>query len=447
VGELIVNTNIPQLGEYAQSRARNPRATTSRLRVQLLLIVLCQSIFALSPLVYVMITNKLPYGVVSKDLYFDTVQRTALMCAIVAGLGLIIVRQLSDFPGSKTAVYIFPGLALAYGVFGIFVFLLRVDYARPIVVLSMIGALAWMFLDYLWRERRMTPTIGILPDGNQRDLQNITGVQWLTLSDPMNFSTGLDTVVADLSYDHAEKWQRFLAICVLQGIPVHDIKSIQETFTGRVHLEHLSENTFGAVLPSSLYIKVKRLVDFTLAVVLFPFAALVIGIFALLIRLESKGAAIFKQHRVGYRATTFTMYKLRSMRLDSEVGPAYTSESDPRITRIGGLIRKYRIDELPQIINVLKGEMSWIGPRPEPLTVATHYDRELPFYVYRQSVRPGLTGWAQVNQGYVAYVGETNAAISKLQYDFYYIKHFSPWLDILIVFKTIHTILTGFKAR
>jgi lipopolysaccharide/colanic/teichoic acid biosynthesis glycosyltransferase len=125
-------------------------------------------------------------------------------------------------------------------------------------------------------------------------------------------------------------------------------------------------------------------------------------------------------------------------------GEAYTLKDDERVTRIGHFLRHYRIDELPQIVNILRGEMSWIGPRPEAMQLARWYEREVPFYVYRHIVQPGITGWAQVHHGNVA---EVDAARLKLEYDFYYIKHFSYWLDVVIMIKTIRTILTRFGAR
>jgi lipopolysaccharide/colanic/teichoic acid biosynthesis glycosyltransferase len=123
---------------------------------------------------------------------------------------------------------------------------------------------------------------------------------------------------------------------------------------------------------------------------------------------------------------------------------AITSEDDQRVTRVGKVLRKLRLDELPQVVNILKGEMSWIGPRPEAEVLSKWYMGELPFYRYRHVVKPGISGWAQVNQGHVAEVEEVHR---KLQYDFYYIKYFSPLLDLLIVFRTVKTMLTGFGSR
>ncbi|HXG99935.1 MAG TPA: sugar transferase, partial [Sphingomicrobium sp.] len=129
---------------------------------------------------------------------------------------------------------------------------------------------------------------------------------------------------------------------------------------------------------------------------------------------------------------------------DDERSAAMTGDGDDRITRLGAFLRRSRIDELPQIFNILKGEMSWIGPRPEAAVLSSWYTGEIPFYRYRHVVRPGISGWAQVNQGHVAHVDEVH---EKLQFDFYYIKYFSPWLDTLILFRTIKTILTGFGSR
>ena len=125
-------------------------------------------------------------------------------------------------------------------------------------------------------------------------------------------------------------------------------------------------------------------------------------------------------------------------------GPFWAKRDDDRITPVGRFLRKTRIDELPQIFNILKWQMSWIGPRPEAEVLSIWYTSELPFYRYRHVVKPGISGWAQVNQGHVAEVDEVHL---KLQYDFFYIKYFSPWLDLLILFRTVKTMLTGWGAR
>ena len=169
------------------------------------------------------------------------------------------------------------------------------------------------------------------------------------------------------------------------------------------------------------------------------------------IRFDSTGPVLFRQERMGYRGLPFIMYKFRTMRPRAAVGDeeaaredAMTRAQDDRITRVGRFLRKWRIDELPQIINVFRGEMSWIGPRPEAVALSRWYEAEIPFYLYRHIVRPGLTGWAQVNQGHVTSVEDV---WEKLNFDFYYVKNFSAWLDALILFRTIPTMLSGYGSK
>jgi lipopolysaccharide/colanic/teichoic acid biosynthesis glycosyltransferase len=222
---------------------------------------------------------------------------------------------------------------------------------------------------------------------------------------------------------------------------------MEESLTGRVSIEHLSENNFGSLIPGIVYAKVKRAWDLAMAVAALPFLALLLLVVAVLIKLDSPGPIFFRQERMGYRGRTFHIFKLRSMRVheaEDARAAAITRDEDDRVTRVGRIIRRYRIDELPQIVNILKGEMSWIGPRPEAVALSLWYEAELPFYRYRHIVRPGITGWAQVSQGHVADVADV---LWKLQYDFYYIKNFSFWLDLLIVARTIRTVLSGFGAR
>lgn len=175
-----------------------------------------------------------------------------------------------------------------------------------------------------------------------------------------------------------------------------------------------------------------------------PIAALIAGLAALAIRIVDGGPVLFRQTRIGLGGRPFTMLKFRTMRSDTDETRLYTVPNDSRVTRLGRFLRRYRIDELPQIVNILRGEMSWIGPRPEAIELAEWYESQIPYYSYRHVVRPGISGWAQVHQGNV---GEVKAATGKLQFDFYYIKYFSPWLDILIAAKTVQIILTGRGAQ
>jgi lipopolysaccharide/colanic/teichoic acid biosynthesis glycosyltransferase len=174
---------------------------------------------------------------------------------------------------------------------------------------------------------------------------------------------------------------------------------------------------------------------------------------AIAIRADGEGPVLFRQKRVGHAGKPIVVYKFRTMRpngTEEEAADhdprraAMTGDDDERITRIGRTLRTLRLDELPQVFNILKWQMSWIGPRPEAQVLSVWYTAEIPFYRYRHVVKPGISGWAQVNQGHVAEVEEVHR---KLQYDFYYIKYFSPWLDLLILLRTVKTMLTGWGAR
>ncbi len=371
-------------------------------------------------------------------------QGSVFWCAIANVISYFILRQLIAYPGTSHVVYFIPSLLMSYALIAGLILISRFDYYRSILLCSFIAALLWLHIDYYVRVRHTRQRLGVVPGGLHRNLFNLHGVEWFHFREPGDSVVGLEGVVADLHYDHPTQWERFIAQCVVTGIPVYNVKNVIESLTGRVDVEHLSENGFGSVLPSSMYLRAKRALDFVLALLVLPVFAVIIAGAAVLIKLEGPGPVFFTQARMGYRARPFTIYKLRSMSMEAASGQLFTGEDDPRITRIGRVLRKYRIDELPQVLNILNGDMSWIGPRPEAIKLSEWYASDIPYYIYRHAVRPGLSGWAQVNQGNVA---EIDAATIKLQYDFYYIKHFSPWLDLLILIRTIRTILTGFGSK
>jgi lipopolysaccharide/colanic/teichoic acid biosynthesis glycosyltransferase len=165
-----------------------------------------------------------------------------------------------------------------------------------------------------------------------------------------------------------------------------------------------------------------------------------------LIKLDSKGPMFFKQERVGLDGKTFFAYKLRSMRVDAELlsGPVWATENDPRVTRVGRILRKLRLDELPQLWNVMRGDMSFVGPRPERPHFVEMLEQHIPYYALRHSVPPGITGWAQVCASYGSDIGESRV---KLEFDLFYLKNQSPLFDALIMLKTVKIALFGRGAR
>lgn len=412
-----------------------------RLRFQALIVALVQSL-ALA----VAVAVEFPLAPIGFSGLWQGQGFTTMLLGFAATVaGLFLSRQLVVYPGVRQApVSVFATL-FVYAALMVVMFGLRIEYSRFILTTVMASGLTTLLLIYWLYDRRRIPVLALVPEGHSRDLIDLAGAEWTILSSPADRLQGADAVVADLHADLSPAWERFIAQCVLAGIQVHDVKGVRESLTGRVEVEHLAENSFGSVLPSRLYLLVKRIGDVAAAVLVLPLVALIILLAAVAIKLESRGPVFFTQPRMGFRAHPFRIYKLRSMSASApETGERFTSADDPRITAVGRFIRKYRIDELPQIFNILRGEMSWIGPRPEALELAEWYFREIPFYIYRHAVRPGISGWAQVQQGNVA---EVEAATIKLQYDFFYIKNYSLWLDVLVVLRTLATIVTGFGSR
>ena len=364
--------------------------------------------------------------------------------------GQIFLRSLTSFPGIRGANYVVPTFAISYGTVLAVFFFLRLDYSRIQFIASFVLCIIWYIFVLRYRQRTVKLDIGIVPGGETRGLQLLGGVDWIMLDRPVRPEIRLDGIVADLRADLPEEWERFLAESALAGVPVYHHKQIAESLTGRVEIEHLSENNFGSLIPGLAYVTIKFVTDCIAAVVATIVLAPVMLATAVAIHLDSPGPILFRQRRMGYRGESFTVFKFRTMTDRRGAEPsdgrhdAITRVGDDRITRVGRFLRRSRIDELPQIFNILRGEMSWIGPRPEAVVLSEWYERELAFYRYRHIVRPGITGWAQVNQGHVAEVDEV---LWKLHFDFYYIKNFTPWLDLLIVFRTVNTILTGFGSK
>lgn len=234
------------------------------------------------------------------------------------------------------------------------------------------------------------------------------------------------------------------------GVHVNDLSSFLERETGRVDLDSVNPSWFifsdGFSSGRRLSTLFKRSFDIFLSFLLLLLTGPIILLFALLIKLESRGGSFFKQERVGLYGQTFNILKLRSMCSDAEIGgeAIWATKNDPRITRIGRFIRKVRIDELPQAWSVLKGEMSFVGPRPERPQFVNDLQTKMPFYAERHIVKPGITGWAQINYPYGA---STEDARHKLEYDLYYAKNYTPFLDLLIILQTIRVILWPEGAR
>jgi sugar transferase (PEP-CTERM system associated) len=276
-------------------------------------------------------------------------------------------------------------------------------------------------------------------------------------------SDALDEIVANhradeiaLAVTHlegAEKHNllRGLLRCKMRGVEVYPMPALYEEVTGKIPVAHINDawliNTAISGTKKSIYNrKVKRLLDiaFSFVAVLFWALPLLFPV-CIAVKLDSRGPIFYRQRRTGLNGAVFGLMKFRSMKADAEQnGAVWASKKDPRVTKVGKIIRKLRIDEVPQIWNVLKGDISFIGPRPERPEFVEMLERKIPYYALRHCVKPGITGWAQVNYPYGA---SEEDALEKLQYDLYYIKNLSAFLDFHILLKTVRVVLSQKGAR
>jgi len=256
---------------------------------------------------------------------------------------------------------------------------------------------------------------------------------------------GYEAIVLASRFNHLDKRVlKRLGEIHFEELPVFLMESFYENYWSRISLDLIGPTwpleTDFALVQHSVYTMIKRLLDMIFAsAVLISISPLMLIVSVLILLLEGR-PVIYSQQRTGQYREPFTLFKFRSMKVGSDKGDKYTREGDTRVSRLGALLRKTRLDELPQLWNVLRGDMSIIGPRAEWVKLVRGYEQEIPHYHYRHLVRPGITGWAQVNYPYGASLEDT---LEKFSYDLYYIRNFSLRLDAEVVLKTLHTMIFG----
>ena len=258
----------------------------------------------------------------------------------------------------------------------------------------------------------------------------------------------IDRVVLSLKEQRGRMPYRELLRLKFAGVTVEDAHTVFETISGRIALEKLSPSWLifnDGFRKSRFLLAAKRSMDIAAALFAITLTLPIMALVAIAILIETGAPVLFRQQRVGLNGEQFEIYKFRSMRQDAEKGgPSWAADGDNRITRVGAFIRKYRLDELPQFFNILQGDMSLVGPRPEQPYFCEKLETNLDFFSQRHTVRPGLTGWAQIKYQYGSTVED---AKRKLELDLFYIKHLSISLDMVIVFETVKVICLGKGAK
>jgi lipopolysaccharide/colanic/teichoic acid biosynthesis glycosyltransferase len=334
--------------------------------------------------------------------------------------------------------------------------LLQMPYSRGAVLLVYVLSVSWFVLaDWQSHRRRQTrlacldasipEQLTAMIDWQQAKRRDVLLEPW-----PAASASGaadlqaFDGVVVDTQAPASEGRKTLLTQLKLMHVRLYSVESLAEMLSGR-KIVPVDENLLWQLDGNAAYDVVKRVLDVSIVLLTVPLWLPIAMLVAIAVRVDSKGPALFSQIRVGLNGQRFRLWKFRSM-IDTTrlTGEQFAQIDDPRITRVGRFIRRTRLDELPQLWNVLIGEMSLIGPRPEQSQFVESFSARIPAYPYRHLVRPGLTGWAQVLQGYAA---DDEQTAVKLSYDLYYVAHYSPALDLLIAWKTIRVLVQGFGAR
>lgn len=358
----------------------------------------------------------------------------------------LLVLKFSSYPGGHPLTTALLASSIGFGAIAISIMSTHGEHSFALLLWGYAGVIVWYVAIGILQASYFVPRLALVPIGRTDELRRLGTFQWFPLYDPLPLSSATETqgIVVDFRAAIPSEWEEFVIQCGTAGIPIFDSKNIREKITGQVDLSALSNIEFDALSPADAYRRVKSIVDVLVATLALPLVVPMIGIVAVAIKLDSPGPVFSVQKRMGFGGQLFNHYKLRSRHIsDGSRGPRMTVESDHCITRVGRVIRKYRLDELPQIFNVLKGEMSCIGPRPEAKELSNLYGQQLPYYFLRHAVKPGISGWAVITQGNVAQINDASANLS---YDLFYIKHLSLSLDTLIVAKIVWAVLTGARS-
>ena len=383
--------------------------------------------------------------------------RTVLASLVPYALAAHLLYRGAHMPAAERGPLLLVTTGLPFWLTPLAFALLQQPYSRGALLLTYVLCTFWFWLADQWflrhRPLRLVyqdPRVPVLlapwlpaPDG--QGSPRIRLLPWPEQGMPPGTALACDgaVVLPANSLPPRPERQRFLTALKLQHIRLYSPETLQQSLTGRMANETL-QNELWQTDGNPAYDLVKRLIDVSVVLALLPLWLPLALLVAGGVKIDSPGPALFSQRRTGMHGQSFRIWKFRSMRHETQLSPQFAQANDTRITRFGHWIRRTRLDEIPQLFNVLMGHMSLIGPRPEQDGFVQQFAEQMPSYPYRHLVRPGLTGWAQVQQGYAASADET--AI-KLSYDLYYITHYSLAMDLLIVFKTIQTVLTGRGAR
>jgi lipopolysaccharide/colanic/teichoic acid biosynthesis glycosyltransferase/glycosyltransferase involved in cell wall biosynthesis len=392
--------------------------------------------------------------------------RTVLACLLPYGVAAHLLYRGAHLPAAERGVLLLVTTAVPFVLTPLGFALTQTPYSRSALLLSYLLTTAWFWLGYRWliapralkllywdtaqpaRLQVLLARLGPQAEAAARGRLQLLRwpAHWRHQPERCPGVLSVQGALADApeAGAPAEPQRRaILTTLKLHHVRLYGALAVAEALSGRVPDEVLASELWQPD-GNPAYDLLKRVLDLTAVLLTAPLWLPLAALVALAVRLDSPGPAVFSQWRTGLHGQPFRIHKFRSMRHTTQDKPQFAGEFDPRITRLGAFLRKTRLDEIPQLWNVLRGDMSLIGPRPEQTAFVQQFAQDIPSYPWRHLVRPGLTGWAQVQQGYAASAQETAV---KLSYDLYYVTHYSLAMDLLILAKTLRTVLTGHGAR
>lgn len=377
---------------------------------------------------------------------------TLVWCLLPYLLAVRLIYKAAQVPAAEQKTVLFINTILPFLLLVLVFALLQMPYARSAVGLAAGVTVLWFGLLSRWMGQFDRLSLITLEDTAWLELQRELGgtmnnlsrriivIPWLDVQD---LATDCDGVLLPTVIQLTAAQQLQLAELKQRHVRLYSVAVVSEMLSGRIGQRELNDPLWQPD-GNPAYDMFKRYLDLSIVLLTAP-AWLLLGLFVgVAIKLDSPGSAVFSQWRTGQYGQLFRIYKFRTMVFRALDSAEFAQVNDSRITRLGRFLRRSRLDEIPQLVNVLLGQMSLIGPRPEQHTFVNDFAVSIPSYPYRHLVRPGITGWAQVMQGYAANAQET---FIKLSYDLYYVRHYSLALDLLIMAKTVRTVLTGFGSR
>lgn len=382
-------------------------------------------------------------SVPDEDYGFRHELHIALCVFATLGSLVAILNASGDFQ-SRLKAGLF-SVCINFGLLIVLTTWLRLYYSRPLLIAAFFASVAIVSTFNMLIERYKKRRIGIIPGSLDEDAVDQIDKDAVSIASPDEPSWAYDVVLIDWTRVRDQKWLQFATRAILTGCEVYHVAAYIERSKGRVVAQHF-EIDHAASPRNSVYVLVyKRILDVALVLLFAPIALILAGIASVVIALTMGRPILYTQKRVGKDGRPFLMYKLRSMK-PAKPGAAQiaTKVGDARITPFGKFIRRTRIDELPQFYNIFVGDMSLVGPRPEQPELARSYANKWPQFRDRTTLRPGITGWAQVRGTYAADEAESK---HKLAFDLYYLKHASFVMDLSILFQTFKSLVIGNSAR